>query len=211
MSKLLEGIECVIFDFGEVLLELDYTRVISGFSNISNKHESAIQEVIVTAPLLQEFEMGQITAGEFRSGVNDLLGMSLKAGAFDKIWNSMLKHLPRDRMNLLKEVNDEYETFILSNSNVIHEEAFNKMIYDVTGKSSLHDCVSKCYFSQDIGLRKPNQNCYEYVINEIGVAPEKMLFLDDRSDNIEGAKLAGLNVFQVTSADEQLHTIFKNE
>ena len=210
MSKLLDGIDCVIFDFGEVLIELDYPKVISGFSKVAQKNEEEIRELVVTAPLLQDLEVGKITPQEFREGVTHLLDTSLNDIEFDEIWNSMLKNLPKSRMDLLEKVNDKYETYILSNSNVIHEKAFNKMIKEVTGKSSLHSFVRKCYFSQNIGLRKPFKECYEYVIEDIGITPEKMLFLDDRLDNIEGAKSVGLNVFKVTNAEKQLTEIFAN-
>lgn len=210
MHKLLKGIECVIFDFGEVLIELDYPRVISGFSKVANRNKEEIHEMVVTAPLLKEFEVNQLTPTEFRAGVNNLLGTSLEDGTFDQIWNSMLKNLPAERMELLEEVSTQYQTYMLSNSNVIHEEAYNKMILEVTGRPNLHALVNKAYFSQNMGLRKPNKECYEYVIADIGKDPSKMLFLDDRLDNIEGAQKCGLNTVHVTNAEKQLMELFKN-
>ncbi|MEQ9403684.1 MAG: HAD family phosphatase [Cyclobacteriaceae bacterium] len=208
MSDLLENIDCVIFDFGEVLIELDYPRIIAGFSLVAKRNEEEISELVVTAPLLQELEIGKITPEEFRDGVNKLLGISLNEHDFNIIWNSMLKNLPKERMDILEKVNATFDTRILSNSNVIHEEAFNKMIEEVTGKSSLHELVNKCYFSQDIGLRKPYRNCFEYVINDIGIDPGKILFLDDRADNIAGASETGMKTFLVSDAETQLKELF---
>ncbi len=210
MSKQLEGIEAVIFDFGEVIIELDYPRVISGFSEVANKNVNEIHELVVTAPILKEFEINKISPAEFRAGVNDLLGMSLDDATFDATWNLMLKNLPKGRMDLLADVSERFDTYILSNSNVIHEKAYNQMIMDVTGKRNLHEFVNKAYFSQDIGLRKPGKECYQYVIDEIGQDPGKLLFLDDRIDNIEGARNCGINTVHVTDAGRQLKEIFKN-
>ena len=210
MSRILQEIDHVIFDFGEVLIELDYARVIGGFSKVANKNESEIKEMVVTAPLLQDFEVGKITPDEFRAGVNDLLGTSMMSGEFDEIWNSMLKRLPPERMDLLQQVAARFDTYVLSNSNIIHEVAFNQMIKETTGKSSLHDFVEKCYFSQDIGLRKPYVECYNYVIEDIGADPGRMLFLDDRLDNVEGAMKSGLNAIQITDATRQLKELFGN-
>lgn len=208
MSELLKGIDCVIFDFGEVLIELDYPKVIAGFSKVANKNAEEIQEMVVVAPILQDFEVSKINPSEFRSQINGLLGTSLGDEEFDDVWNSMLKNLPKERMDLLLDIGERFDTYVLSNSNVIHEQAFNQMILEKTGKSSLHDFVRKCYFSQDIGLRKPYQECYEYVIDDIGTNPEKMLFLDDRLDNIEGAKSVGMKGIQITDASKQLNEIF---
>ncbi|MEP1096432.1 MAG: HAD family phosphatase [Cyclobacteriaceae bacterium] len=210
MSQQLDGIEGVIFDFGEVIIELDYPRVISGFSEVAKKNVEEIHELVVTAPLLKDFEVSKISPTEFRIGVNQLLGMSLDDDEFDFIWNSMLKNLPRERMDILADVAKRFNTFILSNSNVIHEAAYNKMIENVTGKPNLHAFVQKAYFSQDIGLRKPGKECYQFVIDDIGIDSDKLLFLDDRLDNIEGAQACGLNTVHVTDADRQLREIFKN-
>lgn len=208
MSEQLNGIEAVIFDFGEVIIELDYPRVIAGFSEVASKNIEEIHELVVTAPILKEFEVNKISTSEFRAGVNDLLGMSLDDVTFDAIWNSMLKNLPKERMDILAQVGERFDTYILSNTNVIHEKAYNKMILDVTGKPNLHEFVNKAYFSQDIGLRKPGKECYQHVIEDIGLEPEKMLFLDDRLDNIEGARSCGLKTVHVTDASLQLKTIF---
>ena len=54
-------------------------------------------------------------------------------------------------------------------------------------------------------------HCYEYLIEDIGVSPERMLFLDDRLDNIEGARASGLNAIQITNADQQLEALFGND
>ncbi len=210
MSEQLKGIEAIIFDFGEVIIELDYPKVIDGFSKEANKNIDEINELVVTSPILKEFEVSKITPDEFRAGVNNLLGMSLDDVTFDATWNLMLKNLPKERMDILEVVGKRFDTYVLSNSNVIHEKAYNQMILDVTGKPSLHEFVNKAYFSQDIGMRKPGKECYQLVIDEIGLDPSKLLFLDDRQDNIEGAKSCGINTVHVTDAARQLKELFEN-
>ncbi len=192
-------------------MDLDYPKVITKFSEVAKQNESYIKEMVVTAPLLQEFEVGKISPTQFRQGVNKLLNTSMEEDQFDEVWNAMLKELPKERMDLLSEVSKRFDTYILSNTNAIHEVAFNRMIKEVTGKDGLHDFVKKCYFSHDIGLRKPNAACYEFVVQDIGMSADHLLFLDDRLDNIEGARAVGLNAIQVTNASRQLKEIFGNE
>lgn len=210
MSDLLQGIDNVVFDFGQVLINLDYPKVIGGFSKVANKNQDEIKEMVVTAPVLQAFEVGEISPDVFRSEINTLLGTTLEDEELNNIWNSMLKDLPKWRMDLLERVNNRFNTFVLSNSNIIHEEAFDKMILETTGKPNLHAFVSKCYFSHDIGLRKPDEECYQYLIDDAGLNPESTLFLDDRLDNIEGARSVGLKTIQILNADKQLKEIFEN-
>ncbi|MFK7953234.1 MAG: HAD family hydrolase [Ekhidna sp.] len=208
MSDLLQGIDAIIFDFGNVLIDLDYPRVIRRFSELAKKNEKQIEELVVTDPILQELEIGAVDPAEFRWKVNNLLGISLMDDDFDDVWNSMLKKVPSDRMKMLERISEKYNTYILSNSNVIHEIAFDEMILEATGKESLRDFVKKVYFSHEIGMRKPNQDCYEHVIEDIENYASRMLFLDDRLDNVEAAREAGMKAVQIFSPDEQLKEIF---
>ena len=47
---------------------------------------------------------------------------------------------------------------------------------------------SSCY----VGLRKPHAEIYRRAIDILGVAPERILFIDDRQENVDGAVQAGM-------------------
>ena len=208
MSNLLQGIDAIIFDFGNVLIDLDYPRVIREFSKVAQKNQEEIEEMVVTAPVLQKFEMGMIGPDEFRAGINQLLGTRMGEMQFESIWNSMLKSISKERMDKVLEIGKRFDTFILSNTNMIHEIAYEEMIMMETGKDSLRDFVKEVYYSHEIGMRKPNLNIYKFVAEDIGLYPSRMLFLDDRLDNIEGAKRAGKKAEQIFDPDSQLDKIF---
>ncbi|MEQ9467361.1 MAG: HAD family phosphatase [Ekhidna sp.] len=208
MSNHLQGIDAIIFDFGNVLIDLDYPRVIQRLSEVAKKNQAEIEELVVTAPVLQKFEMGMIGPDEFRARINALLGTRMGERQFEDIWNSMLKSISKQRMNKLLQIGKRFDTFILSNTNMIHEIAYEEMIMEVTGRASLRDFVKEVYYSHEIGMRKPNLNCYKFVIDDIGLYPSRMLFLDDRLDNVEAARKAGLKALQIFDPDVQLNEIF---
>jgi len=208
MSDLLQGIDAVIFDFGNVLIDLDYPRVIRGFSRVANKNQNEIEELVVSAPVLQKFEMGMISPDEFRASINSLLGTKMGERQFESIWNTMLKSITKERMDKVLKIGEKYDTYILSNTNIIHEIAYEEMIMEKTGRPSLRDFVKEVYYSHEIGMRKPNLNCFHFVIDDIGIYPSRMLFLDDRLDNVEGAQKAGMKAVQIFDPDTQLNKIF---
>ena len=208
MSDVLQGIDAIIFDFGNVLIDLDYQRVIRRFSEVAKKNKEEIEELVVTAPVLQKFEMGMIGPDEFRANFNKLLGTQMGERQFESIWNGMLKSITKERMNKVLKIGERFDTFILSNTNLIHEIAYEEMIMEATGKFSLRDFVKEVYYSHEIGMRKPNLNCYNFVIEDIGLYASRMLFLDDRLDNVEAAKKAGMKAIQVFDPDKQLNEIF---
>lgn len=208
MSDQLQGIDAVIFDFGNVLIDLDYPKVIRKFSEVAKKNQEEIEELVVTAPVLQKFEMGMIGPDEFRASINSLLGTRMGERQFESIWNSMLKSITKERMDKVLKIGQKYDTYILSNTNMIHEIAYEEMIMEATGRYSLRDFVKEVYYSHEIGMRKPNLNCYKFVVDDIGLYASRMLFLDDRLDNVEGAQRAGMKAIQIFDADTQLNQIF---
>ncbi|PYC47012.1 haloacid dehalogenase [Litorivita pollutaquae] len=50
------------------------------------------------------------------------------------------------------------------------------------------------YISGHMGVIKPDPKIYEMVEADCGIAPERLLFTDDRADNIAQAKARGWNV-----------------
>jgi len=58
------------------------------------------------------------------------------------------------------------------------------------------------FLSSSIGLRKPDAQAYDHVVNAIGVPAERIVFFDDLAENIEGARERGLIAVHVTSPDD---------
>lgn len=46
--------------------------------------------------------------------------------------------------------------------------------------------------SSDIHLLKPDPAIYKYLLTKYGLKPEQCLFIDDRADNVEGARAVGM-------------------
>ena len=47
-------------------------------------------------------------------------------------------------------------------------------------------------YSCEIGLAKPDPAYFEKAVAMIGAAPETVLFIDDKQENVDGARTAGL-------------------
>ncbi|HXS13977.1 MAG TPA: HAD family phosphatase [Acidobacteriaceae bacterium] len=56
-----------------------------------------------------------------------------------------------------------------------------------------------CTFSHRLGIAKPDERIYRYAIAGIGEPPQATLFIDDRLENVEAARMAGLRAIQYTS------------
>lgn len=91
--------------------------------------------------------------------------------------------------NELKKLKDNgNKVYLLSNLHEISFKDFSK-VFD----TSIFD---KLFLSYELGMIKPDDEIFKYVIKEIGDDPKNMFFFDDKIENIEAAKRNGMNAIQ---------------
>lgn len=66
------------------------------------------------------------------------------------------------------------------------------------------DHFDQVTFSYELGMIKPEPEIYHYAVRGLDVAPEEALFLDDRPENIEGARAIGLQAEVFTTWEDFL-------
>jgi putative hydrolase of the HAD superfamily len=204
MNEHLAGIKAIIFDLGNVIIELHYERSLAMLVSLTGKGEAELAEMLVTAPLLQQFEVGQLSEETFRTSFCEHMGIQLTSEQFDEIWNALLGEISNERIRRLQKVKESYKTFILSNTNSIHERSFNQNLKVNHGMETIDELVDRAYYSHRIGLRKPNKDIYLHLLAQEGLHPGETLFIDDRADNIEAAAQLGIHTFLNKKVDDWL-------
>ena len=53
--------------------------------------------------------------------------------------------------------------------------------------------------SWKLGLRKPEEAIYKYILNFLKLSPENILFIDDLGINLKPAKKLGFNTYKAVS------------
>lgn len=196
-----ENYDTVIFDLGEVIIDLNGNAVVEELKSASGK-DLDYKELIVSSPLLQLYETGQMSEAEFRSGMNELLQLSFSDQEFDRIWNLMLHNIPVNRLQLMESLKTNYQVMILSNTNPIHERKFDEIVASQIEGKKMSDMVHHAHYSHDLGFRKPDRNIYQSIISKHVLTPGRTLFLDDRLDNVEAARETGIHAVRVEFPDQ---------
>jgi len=83
---------------------------------------------------------------------------------------------------------------------------------DLNKKTEVFNLFDFIFESKEIGLRKPDQAFYDYVLEKVDIPPEKIIFLDDLGINLKPAKAMGMTTIKVLSesqAKEDLERILK--
>ena len=193
----MENIKAIIFDFGGVILDLDFKKLNRSFAELGVTNFEEMYSQKKADPLFERLEEGKITEAEFYDAFRRTVGINLTDDQIKNGWNTLLVSYREKALNTLAVLKNKYRLYMLSNTNSIHLGAFRKIYQDQVGKGSLADHFDKIYYSHEMGYRKPGKEIYEHVLRENNLSPAETLFIDDTISNIEGAKQAGLQTIHL--------------
>lgn len=194
-------IKNIIFDLGGVILNIDYLLTIDAFKRLGINQYDKLYTQAQQIDLFDNIEKGEITAQQFRNELKKLADKALTDQEINFAWNAMLLDLPKERLDLLSGLKDKYRTFLLSNTNEIHLEAYFAELKRVHGYKNLSPFFEDEFYSHEIGLRKPDQEIFRFVLEQKELMAEETLFIDDSIQHIEGAKKAGINAYHLTNGE----------
>jgi len=198
----LKGIKNIIFDFGGVIINIDFNLSINAFKKLGFLK---IEEVIFkpdNSRLLLMMERGQMTTEEFYTEIRKSSGLSLSDKEIEIAWNALLLDIPEKRIRLLEKLRNNYRIFLLSNSNVIHYKKYMTGLYNKYGYSGFDKLFEKAWFSHDLKMNKPNQDIFNYSLNDARLIPEETLFIDDTKINTDAASKTGMKVYYLKTGEE---------
>lgn len=186
-------IENIIFDFGNVILDIDIQKSIDAFMALNI--EGLKPENIFPSPLaiFEEYERGLITTHEFyESFKKEYKAHHISEEQFFNAWNALLLHFDPKRIAKLQELAKSYNLYLLSNTNAKHVEVFNADFKAQFGYE-MSSLFTHCYYSNELKTRKPDSDIYEKVLALSHLNPSKTIFIDDLKENTEAAGRSGLH------------------
>lgn len=190
----LQGISSIVFDLGGVIVDLNINKTREALARILGLEQPDLYYSHNHIPLFSDYEVGYISSNDF---VNGLLQQSVNgttAQAIIEAWNAMLLQIPAQRIRMLEHLRKKYRLFILSNTNSIHVEKFEKM---AEGYDNLSDLFEAVYYSHRIGCRKPDNAAFNAVVMNSGIDISSTLFVDDLPANIEAAAAMGFKTLHI--------------
>lgn len=194
-------IKTIIFDFGDVFLDLDKPATARELKKAEISHFS--QEMLRQN---MEYEKGLISSEEFTSYYCKNFPQ-LTSEAFTNSWNAILVDFPKHRLEFLQQLKEEgrYKLILLSNTNHIHIDWVRE---NIDFFEDFKACFDAFYLSQEINLRKPDPEIYEYVLEQHELKPEETLFIDDTRENTEAAAKLGIHTWNINPAKEDVTQLF---
>jgi glucose-1-phosphatase len=190
--------ESVIFDLGGVLYGVDPPRSLRALEGLKTglserlpraKPQDAGRPAYDT--LTDAYQRGSLTTAEFRHGLRGLVGAEISDERLDEAWNAMLLGLFPDSLDIAATLRRHVRLALLSNTNALH-------LAFLSGECrGLFELFERCFFSHELGLAKPDPECFAEVCRAVAFDPRRTLFIDDCPRNVEAARGLGMRALLI--------------
>lgn len=191
-------LDAVIFDFGGVILNLDYPATDKALRALLGEAGEVRYTKTHQGQIFDDFETGAIDSDEFYRGIREAAAKGVTDQEINHAWNAMLLDVPPARFEFVKAIAARYRTFLFSNTNPLHKEAFDRTLEKHLGVGGFDKLFEQAYYSHSFGMRKPHPETYRAILAKNGLQAARTLMIDDNADNIRGAAEAGLQVYHLT-------------
>ena len=200
----MKTIKNIIFDFGDIFINLDYQATKNAFKNLGltewNDELQAINQL---------FEKGMVSEETFLSTLQKYTQQA-SLQEIKQAWNALLSDFPMERLEFLENLQPNYTLFLLSNTDSIHiQEVKDK--FGLPFFERFYNCFTKVYFSFEMHMRKPDVEIFEFVITEQNLNPTETLFIDDRTENTQSASKVSLQTWNLQVGKEDVRNLFKRK
>jgi putative hydrolase of the HAD superfamily len=193
----LSNIRNIIFDLGNVLLPLDFPKLMAAFKEVAGNGQEVPFKTLITNETFLQYETGFITTPQFLVFLKGYIRSSATHQELTSAWNSLIGGFPEEHVFLLKELGKKYRLFLLSNTNALHVQYFEG---SVPGVLNLSDLFERVYYSNEEGLRKPQKELFQRVLQQNNLEATQTLYVDDLLENCQAASSLGYKTLHVTPA-----------
>lgn len=199
----------LVFDFGGVLLDLHFDKCMSEFWRLGFAADD-INKDVFSSGIFQQMNIGTIDPLDFVRQLKKLSkSPSVSDGEIVKAWNMIIGRIPPQRFEALKILENQYDIYLLSNTNVLHWDYSLENVWEYEGQLFTSH-FKRIFLSCEMHKEKPNADIFEELIDEAKILPSETLFIDDSKDNVEAAAKLGIHALQALG-DEWIDKIINKE
>lgn len=113
-----------------------------------------------------------------------LVGSAARASALTADWLAARTWADEEVLALLTRARSRVPVVLVSNATSELAAHLREL--------ELHDAFDHVVSSYDVGVAKPDPRIFEIAAGHAGVPPERCLFVDDRAENVDAARVLGM-------------------
>ncbi|MGF6567454.1 glucose-1-phosphatase [Kosakonia cowanii] len=183
-----------IFDLGNVIVDIDFNRVLGAWSDFSRVPLATLKQNFVMGEAFHRHERGEISDEEFAKALCEEMALPLSYEQFSTGWQAVFVALRPDVIDIMHKLRAKGDrVVVLSNTNRLHTTFWPEQYPEIRA------AADHIYLSQEMGMRKPESIIYQQVLTLEGFSAEDAVFFDDNAENIAGAERVGITSILVAN------------
>lgn len=192
----------IIFDLGNVLVKLDEAATMRAFETLGWPKKDHIREYAEGLKLFQAMGVGLMSNQQFFDVFRATTHSNVTDQQITEATNAMLLYIPEEKKSKLLQLRKEgHRVFLLSNTIDLHWQYCKKNLFPMD-HYGVDDYFEKAFLSQEMHMKKPDDEIFQQVINDATIDPNDTLFIDDLEVNCEAAERNGIHSFQNKNFDD---------
>ncbi len=183
-------VKVLLWDLGGVLIPFSHARLWRNFLGILPLGKSlkffwrreALQKRLFKP--LDDFERGLRSFDELRDAVENELKVTLDREKFRNAWNDIFGR-PGETAAFARALQESHPSYVLSNTNAEHLEYVKQKAPELL-------FMDGWIPSYEVHALKPESEFFERALEIVGEEAGNCLLIDDRLENVEGARKCGI-------------------
>ncbi len=193
-------IRAVIFDMGGVLVRTGNHTPRAELARRFGLTYEQIDELVFNSQTAFQAAIGDLDVDRHWESVCSSLGAPLSEmpAIREAFWGG--DHIDAVLVDYIRSLRPRYKTALLSN-------AWNDARRTAQEKWKILDAFDVILFSAEVHLMKPDARIYQMAIKALEVAPQEAVFVDDFPENVEAARLAGLQAIRFDNTQQAIEEL----
>lgn len=192
----------IIFDLGNVLVKLDEAATMRAFEALGWPKKEHIREYAEGQRLFQAMGVGQMSNKQFFDAFRATTHSNVTDRQITDATNAMLLYIPEEKKRKLLQLREKgHRIFLLSNTIDLHWQYCKNNLFPMD-QYGVDDYFEKTFLSQEMHMKKPDDEIFQQVVKDAAMDPGATLFIDDLEVNCEAAERNGIHTFQNKNFDD---------
>lgn len=186
------SIEFIYFDLGNVLLSFCHERMCSQMAQVAGVDAERVRSLLFDSDSQRRFETGELNRDAYFDYFCEGVGRRVDRAALELAASDIFDVRPTMTPLLAALEASGVRMAILSNTNETHWRFLAAGPFAEVVPGPFEFAV----LSFEERSMKPNSKIFEAAIRRAGAPPERIFFMDDRPENVEGARRVGIDAVQ---------------
>jgi HAD superfamily hydrolase (TIGR01509 family) len=175
--------KALAFDLGNVLVRIHPERFFPSLGVHDVERQLKLRDRVVQA--VQFYEKGSLTTYDWLEQLGEILDYEFQKDAIRRAFATILGDPIPEMDRIVERAAQNYTLALVSNTNPIHIALAEANVPSLSA-------LQLRFLSYEMRALKPEPEYYVKLLRGLALAPDEILFIDDRQENVDAAQRHGM-------------------